>query len=1816
MTSIEDGNKEADERPSSSLDPPTTSIRKEEEEKDENVVEEKKENTHKLAFRLPSDSPAKDILGDLELDRQTDQMDEVCLEGNHSTSSPNMKEENEHDDEEEEKEEEEIIGSTARSISELNLQQNISQTQETPQENEEEVTIDKEETKESERETTVTTTATTPIESPKSPQNESAEQKESIELTASATANPIPTINKPKTTILHNSEETTDETFNRLSEGIRDGSITHKHIIDSVFNVLVGGPFDLENRFIIEDSASISRMLSLLESCSEGLQAEMWSVFVAVVRKSNRNLEACSRVGLISKILNILPTCSAILSDLLVQLLGVLTSYSITVKETKYFLRSLQAINNAWPRNSLKLLQVMKEMPQRDGADVFFSFPGKANAGIIVPPLSKFPYQNGYTFSTWFRMDPLNSVTFEKEQPILYCFRTNKGAGYSAHFTGNCLVINAEKAKGKVQSKCIKAELTPRKWHHIAIAHNYSRWTKGEIKCYVDGQLVETIDMNWACTASEHFDRCSIGISPEGDTDSAFCGQMGAIYVFSEALSLQQVNSLFCLGPAYQSTFKHDAESHLPDGYKKHLFDGRLNASLLMAYCPKNCHGQLCLHSPSKTTASNFVQIPHAVMKGGVEVITTHSIDQSLQSVGGIQILLPLFSQLDLPYEDGSTVDIDVCGTLLSLISLLLSSSQTSQQQLFHSKGFLIIAHALQRAKSSHLTMSVVERVIGMAKFLLRCPAGVPLLKQLFDHILFNPRLWSTSDSNVQLHLYQYLASDFLANANFPQILRRVPTVVEMCHALKHYYYVVEPKAPSQYMVEARNSSFPSQHVVSIRSSILAFINRMIIMNAEESPDGQRDEEIHTLLNFVATVHEDDNLYDVLSLLTRLLADHPAIMIPALDRNRALGVLFKLLASPNQLIRIPALKMFGYFLQRSTFKRKQDSVAALNLFTLISERLLIHATYLSVATYNVLYEILVEQMTPSYSYAIHNPPNPETKFENPQMLKVIANLIQQSEESEETLVVKKAFLLDMINMCRDSRENRRTILQMSVWQDWLISLSYVYPNRDAEVEISELVFEMFCILLNHAIRFEYGGWRVWVDTLAIAHSKVSWEKFRLESTSPTPSDNSPPNNGGPSESSPSDRPSPIYRTPEFSWSKVHLRLLSDLLTSIETVVEDWKQHTTPLVDLVNASEQQVFVANTVHVISQLADSVIMACGGLLPLLASATSPNSELEIADSTAQELPIEAAADLLSRFVNLTDVFVFVSGVSFAELEQEKNMPSGGVLRQTLRLVATASVRHLLACRVASPGSMPFDLTSPKGLQIRKFVSGALSAQGKEGITDFGRLLQDVDLQRIKGIVYRDMEENRQAQFLALAVIYLVSVLMVSRYRDILEPPTSPSPFFNSTTTEDTNQNESSKTPLSTNGHSTGENHVNNKQADSPDGSKNDSEDTENEKEEVDEEEKREENAGISSIRVTPGQINTEGPQYKADELNKLQSGGSSQRTQMEPGERRVYLTNNLQTALETTAPLLREIMADFRSFLQKTLLGTHGQEIMNDIKVMETLKNKSGSVIELVMLLCSQEWQTSLQKHAGLAFIELVNEGRLMAHATRDHVLRVSNEADFILNRLRAEDVNKHAQFESETAEQLLERREQEARCDHVIASSRRRDSLIASKLLDKMTTILRSPSGAWSSGKDNNELFWRLDVWEDDSRRRKRFVPNVAGTRHEEAAAHVEIEENEKGESPSKDEEARLRELSKSVAPSRPQPLELVDESDIDKWAAEVDPPPPNESTSYSTPAKLIAPGLLVPGTLSITANDLYFDADEEDPLFKQQDLRQVWPMNSL
>lgn len=106
------------------------------------------------------------------------------------------------------------------------------------------------------------------------------------------------------------------------------------------------------------------------------------------------------------------------------------------------------------------------------------------------------------------------------------------------------------------------------------------------------------------------------------------------------------------------------------------------------------------------------------------------------------------------------------------------------------------------------------------------------------------------------------------------------------------------------------------------------------------------------------------------------------------------------------------------------------------------------------------------------------------------ILKVVATLIRQSKQTEQLLEVKKLFLSDMTLLCNNNRENRRTVLQMSVWQEWLIAMAYIHPKTTEEQKISDMVYSLFRMLLHHAIKHEYGGWRVWVDTLAIVHSKV------------------------------------------------------------------------------------------------------------------------------------------------------------------------------------------------------------------------------------------------------------------------------------------------------------------------------------------------------------------------------------------------------------------------------------------------------------------------------------------------------------------------------------------------------------------------------------------------------------------------------------------------------------------------------------------------------------------------------------------------------
>ncbi|XP_055684440.1 neurobeachin isoform X15 [Lutzomyia longipalpis] len=2322
------------------------------------------------------------------------------------------------------------------------------------------------------------------------------------------------------------------------------GQVSNREVVNTVLHLLVGGEFDMELNFVIQDAQNIKHMLELLDHCPPNLQAEIWSVFIAILRKSVRNLQACTDVGLIEHVLVRLQRAETVVADLLIEMLGVLASYSITVKELKLLFGAMKAVNGKWPRHSAKLLNVLRQMPHRNGPDVFFSFPGRKGSAIVLPPLAKWPYENGFTFTTWFRLDPINSVNIEREKPYLYCFKTSKGVGYTAHFVGNCLVLTSMKVKGKGFQHCVKYEFQPRKWYMIAIVYIYNRWTKSEIKCLVNGQLASSTEMAWFVSTNDPFDKCYIGATPEVDEERVFCGQMAAIYLFSEALTTQQICAMHRLGPGYKSQFRFDNECYLnlPDNHKRvsvssptaanvapggtagvdtagehvlHyllsgaaaaagaqavsasvppavpatapstpaaavpstspscvanvasddfnfvsvLYDGKLSNAIVFMYNPVATDGQLCLQSAPKGNVSFFVHTPHALMLQDVKAVVTHSIHCTLNSIGGIQVLFPLFSQLDMPYDGTSDVKRDpaLCSKLLGFICELVESSQTVQQHMIQNRGFLVISFMLQRSSREHLTLEVLGSFLNLTKYLVTCLSANSdlLLKQLFcfsfltwqllDHVLFNPSLWIYTPANVQARLYSYLATEFLSDTQIYSNVRRVSTVLQTVHTLKFYYWVVNPRAKSGIVPKGLDGPRPAQKdILAIRAYILLFLKQLIMIG-----NGVKEDELQSILNYLTTMHEDENLHDVLQMLISLMSEHPSSMVPAFDVKHGVRTIFKLLAAESQLIRLQALKLLGFFLSRSTHKRKYDVMSPHNLYTLLAERLLMFEESLSLPTYNVLYEIMTEHISQQILYSRHPEPESHFRLENPMILKVVATLIRQSKQTEQLLEVKKLFLSDMTLLCNNNRENRRTVLQMSVWQEWLIAMAYIHPKNGEEQKISDMVYSLFRMLLHHAIKHEYGGWRVWVDTLAIVHSKVSYEEFKLqfaqmyehyerhrtdnitdpalrqarpistisgweresdqvteggasiveieggkvchkvstatateecdgennkmkcgcedeevkvtttsaesvqtishisdvyskqvssepicngnahdssteeekspakeitntssggtevlkqvlevdaddiiippreegetkevvekiveeiieksekllsdckttsdemivESASPVIKDeelelavnevvkgvreierkvkgesddshsisrsnnnldlsdatakdktdlllssaiicsssgtatanqdnevvgaivmeiversldeitgvqgdvvqkatevvdnvlrdasvvstisskpledaareeiassivdemveiclddqvekhaadvqsdsdrgevqsptekidvanvvengiqtsetNSPqvqkPQSASTStqvennhfelkrSKSGSTRPMfspgptrPPFRIPEFKWSYIHQRLLSDVLFSLETDIQVWRSHSTKSVlDFVNSSENAIFVVNTVHLISQLADNLIIACGGLLPLLASATSPNSELDVLEPT-QGMPLEVAVSFLQRLVNMADVLIFASSLNFAELEAEKNMSSGGILRQCLRLVCTCAVRNCLECKERTrynngtvrdaPGAAHLQAlirgaqASPKN--IVESLSGSLSP-----VKDPEKLLQDMDVNRLRAVIYRDVEETKQAQFLSLAIVYFISVLMVSKYRDILEPPVEPQPPRASPVMQRNPQaqepsarplfpqwshhvypqflpgshpNHQSLPPPSQNAqqqqqhqmqhlpHQTQHNHlhhnsnfasseintnyyqtrdhtllnnttnaylrsrvggavsggggggsgagnhgngagvhhknntvnnnyrfrsapgtrtiqdedyevivvdennssvladneshssgppsikakrqvstlsgnlqpltpplqnvpqmINRKSMDSDAASlnmnstENDGAEVESSSETMADDNKpnnsndeswtdvnlNEDAAGSGTggvgekVRDIEGNIHHLGAgNERGDKPDSEISvvrvpdtyGGSSSGSRSRPDDlqmkpplvgslplttpsREASLTQKLEIALGPVCPLLREIMVDFAPFLSKTLVGSHGQELLMEGKGLTTFKN-SHSVVELVMLLCSQEWQNSLQKHAGLAFIELINEGRLLSHAMKDHIVRVANEAEFILNRMRADDVLKHADFESQCAQTLLERREEERMCDHLITAARRRDNVIASRLLEKVRNIMCNRHGAWgdTSGTPTKSVFWKLDAWEDDARRRKRMVQNPRGSSHPQATLKATLENGGPEDAILQAREEFHSQIAVTRGQQPPQSTaDLLDDSEllIEDRELDLDLTGP---VNISTKAKLIAPGVVAPGTVSITTTEMYFEVDEDSPEFQK------------
>ncbi len=202
----------------------------------------------------------------------------------------------------------------------------------------------------------------------------------------------------------------------------------------------------------------------------------------------------------------------------------------------------------------------------------------------------------------------------------------------------------------------------------------------------------------------------------------------------------------------------------------------------------------------------------------------------------------------------------------MSFICELVESSPSIQQQVIAGRGFLVISHLLGRSSRHHLTPDLLNTFLKLTKYLVTCPSANTdlLLKQLLDHCLFNPALWIHTPAVVQTKLYSYLATEFLSDTGIYSNVRRVSTVLQTMHTLKYYYWIEDPRPLSGITPKGVDGPRPEpDEIVSIRSYMLLFVKQLVMMGGQGA---SKEDELQSILNYLTTVHEDENLHDVLQV--------------------------------------------------------------------------------------------------------------------------------------------------------------------------------------------------------------------------------------------------------------------------------------------------------------------------------------------------------------------------------------------------------------------------------------------------------------------------------------------------------------------------------------------------------------------------------------------------------------------------------------------------------------------------------------------------------------------------------------------------------------------------------------------------------------------------------------------------------------------------------------------------------------------------------------------------------------------------------------
>ncbi|KAG2465108.1 NBEL2 protein, partial [Polypterus senegalus] len=583
-------------------------------------------------------------------------------------------------------------------------------------------------------------------------------------------------------------------------------------------------------------------------------------------------------------------------ADNLISLLQSLGAISLRPEELKRLLLLLKPpsispeVAHPYCGRVIRALSSMADQDEKASALQYFDL-SHSMAGIMVPTIQRWP-GNGFAFHAWLCLSAepkhrqvaqrLRGAQLRRKQ--LYSFFTGSGTGFEAFFTTDGMLVVAVCTKKDYMTIALSDfTFTDCTWSFTSccIGSAGHRTTTTRIALCSPVLTPEPLFLSHAppLSRSQSFPASVMGSPmqnslvhtiPAGNQDmewgtpTSLEGMLGTAFVCHDTLQPSQIKALHSAGPNNVYPFKADGEL------------AEVISKVLLYYTPKACKDHIC-YDLSLNHQYDGRLTGHKV--------TNWNVKDVINCVGGMAVLLPLLEQMAWKSEDIEsyeettellgpelTASQNTPGILLPLgkpteerlekntvaafllmVKNFLRNDPINQESLVQCHGPAIIGALLQKMPSTLLDMNVLMACQVLMEQASNEGNSV-LLQHLYQHILFDFRIWSQSDFAVRLGHIQNLSSVI---KDHKQRIRRKYGVQYILDSIRTYYGA------------EKEGTVPADDVRTVQTTLFSLVKDFL-------SKGVTNEELQCALSYATAVGDEQQVCGILEVIHNLLRGSPS----------------------------------------------------------------------------------------------------------------------------------------------------------------------------------------------------------------------------------------------------------------------------------------------------------------------------------------------------------------------------------------------------------------------------------------------------------------------------------------------------------------------------------------------------------------------------------------------------------------------------------------------------------------------------------------------------------------------------------------------------------------------------------------------------------------------------------------------------------------------------------------------------------------------------------------------------------------------------